>query len=76
MLLKEIERSRAYMVEIKHIPTNDINQVLNKFISKLILQSFTTLVTIKTAKQLIHHNNEFALHSGFNATEKKKTIAR
>ena len=32
--------------------------------------------TTKTEKKLSHHNIGLALHSGFNATEKKKTIAK
>ena len=59
---------------MEHIPPNDISHILNKLILKLILKLFAILITAKTEKKLNHHNIGFALHSGFNATEKKTTI--
>ena len=58
------------------MPKNDIPHILNKLILKRILKPFEVMVATIAAKKLIHHNIKLALHSGFNATEKKNAIAR
>ena len=75
MCIRDRELS-AYIIDIKLIPPNDINHILNKSIFKHILKSLDALTNIRTEKKLVHHNNGLELQSGFNATEKKNTIAR
>ena len=58
------------------MPKNDIPHILNRFNLNGIFQSFVKLIAAITENMLIHHNIEFELHSGFNATEKNTTMTK
>lgn len=76
IISNELGGLRAYMIETRQTPPNNNNQVLNRLVFKLILKLFVAAVKNTAVKKLPHHNTGLALHSEFNATEKKKTIAR